>query len=120
MNKLIFPLALLLSVFTVACDSNEVPDDVEVVNGDVVISDDNRYESPVTDMDDDIVETNDVISDRATEPNDRRVDADSRYSGLMPDEIRYRQSENANWGSVPVSELDGFDYPRDNDYMINE
>ena len=100
-------LALAALLFT-ACDDTSVEAPATVLdeptiglNDDVVTTYDNVQST------DRIEQTESDLADRANAPtNASTTDAD--YEGLMPDEVRYRNSNgNVNFNALPPEEIDG-------------
>jgi len=117
MKKLSFlPTAALSLLLLASCADNDDREDMLEDRDEVVLTDnatasetvmdDDVYEEPATER---VVEAPATTTDRAAEPRPT-MDVNGEYAGLMPDEIRYRQSDgNVNWSSVPRSEWDGAD-----------
>ena len=103
----IIPAAAAFMLLATACGTDS---ETEVYDErDDMVLDEPIYDEPATTYEaPDVVETAAPASDRADEPTTTSV----MYPGLMPDEIRYRNSEGVyNWDAVPTEDIDGL-----NDY----
>jgi len=96
----------IASLLAIGCSDNDQADLVEDRMDDDIVAQD-VYNEPVIEQPvytPPVAPETTPVTDRAAEP----TTYNSNRSGLMQDEIRYRNSDGSvNWNSVPDEEIDG-------------
>ena len=93
----------IASVMLIACNDTDGVEVATVYDEADVIAED-TYTPPAVDA----TAYSEQVSEVQTPAADRASDLNDAYSGLMPDEIRYRNSDgDVDFSALPAEEIDG-------------